>query len=377
LYCYPCHSGIDENALYKWFNAKELANIDESGHPDQSTGYRRQGYENLYNIIVSRTAERNLEKMTAEIDAYIQFSHKGVPVSVTLATDVMQNALFTNMTENIYTPSHYDDLMGFVKVWASTNQWMRFGTIPIHEDVLYGNLKRPLDNVKLPHKKHEPDNDLKHLRELVAPPTPVSFPFYKKTSYGLLCTNPENDTIHFQTMGLVLPSMSCVVIARVIDSVVYADVYSSGSVGGSAVVLYPSAPFESINVNVNSFRSVIHGRQTLFMNSTEQTVFRIDSGKVTDMIDQDYTCTSITPDPPKTTMPNHRIELDFHPTHWKSEISETPVITPVVTVPDMVPIVPDIQFLREMMLQCMNDMSMIEFMSDDTNQTLKRYFRQR
>jgi hypothetical protein len=150
----------------------------------------------------------------------------------------------------------------------------------------------------------------------------------------------------------------------------FTDVYSSGGVGGIPVILHPSAPLEPVNVNVTSFRSVVHGTQMLLMNNNTNTAYKIESGQVTDMIDQDYNCTSMTPDPPKTTMPNHRIELDFHPTHWKSE---TPVVTPVVSVviPDMVPIVPDIQFLRAMMLQCMNDMSMIEHISDGTNSNIE------
>ena len=162
-----------------------------------------------------------------------------------------------------------------------------FDSVPVQENVVYGNMKRPLDHLQLQHKKHEPDADLRHLRELTVPTKSVSFPFYRKTPYGLLCTDPEHDTIHFQTMGLVLQSMSCVVIASVSDGVMFVDVYNSSGIGGTSVVLHPSAPMEPISINVTSFKAVVHGTKTLLMNNNTNTAYKIESSTVTDMIDSD------------------------------------------------------------------------------------------
>ena len=107
LYTWSYHQGIDESILERWFTHQEITNIDESGDPAKKTGLRSQGYVGLYNILITRVAERNYKKMMDEIDTYITTSHTGrAAQQAVLLADVIQRAIFLpETTQNTYMPN--------------------------------------------------------------------------------------------------------------------------------------------------------------------------------------------------------------------------------------------------------------------------------
>ena len=158
LYVWPYHQGIDESILEKWFTQQEITNIDESGDPAKKTGLRSQGYVGLYNILITRVAERNYKKMMDEIDTYITSTHTGrASQQAVLLADVIQRAIFLPETiQNTYMPKSYPQFIEFVTLWASICDWKRFDTVPTSESVKWGNTKRPLDTIRLPFRHRNP-----------------------------------------------------------------------------------------------------------------------------------------------------------------------------------------------------------------------------
>ena len=350
-------------------------------------------------FIITRVAERNYKKMMSEIDAYITATHTGIVVQATLLADVIQKAIFIpEAKESTYTPKSYPRFIEFVKLWASTSDWKRFDTVPTSENIKWGNSKQRFDNVRLPYRHRNPDPDLLILKSIVDPDLNKQFLFtnFQKNNYGTLYTDPYHDSGVKEQFGMVMHSLSCVMVVSFYNNVLYVEVFSM-STTGYPTTLYPSHE-SPITVRTLSFRSMSYTNHTTIMENFNNVVYKINKQyTITDMIDVHNNNTSIVPDilhADSTLLDalnslrqhtsstdllavDHQVVSDQKTTLVVTPV--TPVVAPVVTsvvtsvvapvvIPDVIPVVaPDVistpidnHFMRDMMLQCLDDMCHIE-----------------
>ena len=300
---------------------------------------------------------------------------------------MLQRSLFLpNMVSNQYIPKHYPIVEEFAVLWASTNAWKRYDVYPTNDSVVYGNTTRPLDTLRLPYKRHDADKDLVFIRDLDRPTSPNTyrFPYCTKNKYGLLCTDPGQDNDVYEHMAIILPSLSSVMVVTTRHDILFVDMYSSGGYGGHEATLISDVG-ESISVNVTSFTVIRKPTQWLIKNDHGSYKINTSNLTITDMLDNDHNCTSITPD--TSTIERHRIELaitkktGFDHTPWGEDIQEKKTVDdnkekPMVTHQNVVQLIepplpppisaPNEQFLRDMMLQCLDDMCQVEYyLTDD------------
>ena len=134
----------------------------------------------------------------------------------------------------------YPQFIEFVTLWASICDLKRFDTVPSSENIKWGNTKRPLDTIRLPFRHRNPDTDLLILKSIVDPNLNHQFRFTntQNTNYGTLYTDSIHDTSVLEQFGMVLHSLSCVMVVSAYNHVLYVDVYSL-SASGYSTTLYP------------------------------------------------------------------------------------------------------------------------------------------